>query len=386
MADSNPVATPLHRPRTENPIFNANKLKLGIFGLNGKGTANTTAPEVHRPEWKRVRKAAQLADVMGLEAIVAYSRWKAHEAGKLEHQSGVILDPFTWAAGIAEATQHAGVFATSHAPTIHPVTAAKMCATIDIISEGRFGLNIVAGWNQPELEMFGAPLKEHDKRYDHLAEWLEIIKQLWTSDEEIDFDGEFFKIIKGASRPKPYQRPFPPIMNAGSSGRGRDFALEAADMCFVQVRSEDPEEQRAQVDEYKRVAREKFGREVQVWMMANIFQRDTNAEAEAFLQRVAVEYADNDSIDAWAAQLAINTRSMTPAQQGGLRLRAAAGAGGSILVGDADRVAEQLQGFSDVGIDGVLIGFVDFEAGLPPLRDGFLPRLGDRGRRLPFRP
>ena len=87
--------------------------------------------------------------------------------------------------------------------------------------------------------MFGAPLKEHDLRYDHLAEWLEIMTRPWTEDEEFDFDGEFFKIIKGASRPKPFQRPHPPIMNAGSFGRGRDFALQVADMCFVQISSDE---------------------------------------------------------------------------------------------------------------------------------------------------
>ncbi|GAA1857926.1 hypothetical protein GCM10009836_42600 [Pseudonocardia ailaonensis] len=208
-----------------NPIFGPNRLKMGLFGLNGKGTANTLVPEVHTPTWEKNLRAAQLADAAGLEAIVPYARWKGHQVGRPDHPSGVVLEPFTWAAGIAQATRHAAVFATSHAPTMHPIAAAKMAATVDVISGGRFGLNVVAGWNRPELEMFGAPLKEHDERYAHLAEWLEIITRLWTEDDEFDHEGPFFTVVKAASRPRPVQRPRPAIMSAGSSGAGRDFAL-----------------------------------------------------------------------------------------------------------------------------------------------------------------
>jgi alkanesulfonate monooxygenase SsuD/methylene tetrahydromethanopterin reductase-like flavin-dependent oxidoreductase (luciferase family) len=47
-----------------------------------------------------------------------------------------------------------------------------------MISNGRFAMNVVGGWNAPEMEMFGAPLREHDARYEYLAEWLEIIQRL----------------------------------------------------------------------------------------------------------------------------------------------------------------------------------------------------------------
>ncbi|MGZ0190188.1 MAG: hypothetical protein ACKVH0_19670, partial [Alphaproteobacteria bacterium] len=100
-----------------NPIFSANKLKLAIFGINGKGTANTLVSDVHRPTWSENLIAARLADSAGLEAIVSYSRWKGHELGKLEHPSGIVLDPFTWAAGLAQATSHSAIFATTHAST-----------------------------------------------------------------------------------------------------------------------------------------------------------------------------------------------------------------------------------------------------------------------------
>ncbi|SMF62070.1 Luciferase-like monooxygenase, partial [Xaviernesmea oryzae] len=151
--------------RPNNPLFGANRLKIGIFGTNGKGSAQTLVPEIFKPTWKNVIDTAKIADDAGYEAIVAYARWKGYIQGRPDHPAGIILDPFTYAAGVAQATSHAAIFATSHAPTIHPIAAAKQCATIDIISDGRLVLNVVAGWNKPELEMFGAPLKQHSARY-----------------------------------------------------------------------------------------------------------------------------------------------------------------------------------------------------------------------------
>ena len=68
------------------------------------------------------------------------------------------------------------VFATSHVPTVHPLLAAKQSATIDNISAGRFGLNIVCGWFRPEIEMFGIVQLDHDARYRMADEWLTVMK------------------------------------------------------------------------------------------------------------------------------------------------------------------------------------------------------------------
>ena len=105
------------------------------------------------------------------------------------------------------------MFATSHVPTMHPVMAAKQAGTIDHISGGRFTLNVVTGWYRPEIEMFGAPLLEHDTRYDMATEWIEIIKRLWTSEEEFDFDGKFYNVKGAIMAPKPIQKPHPAIMS-----------------------------------------------------------------------------------------------------------------------------------------------------------------------------
>jgi alkanesulfonate monooxygenase SsuD/methylene tetrahydromethanopterin reductase-like flavin-dependent oxidoreductase (luciferase family) len=371
--------------RASNAIFGTNRLKLGLFGTNGKGAAQTLVPEAYRPSWQASVQTAQMADAAGYEAILAYARWKGYLAGQPGHASGVTLDPFTWCAGIAQATRHLTVIATSHAPTLHPITAAKQSATIDIISGGRFALNVVGGWNRPELEMFGAAMAEHDARYDHLQEWLEIIQRLWREEAEFDHKGRFFEIRRGSSMPKPLQQPGPPIVNAGGSDRGQRFACEFADICFLILRSEDPGDIAAQIGDYKRFALQEYGRKVQVWTYAYCVQRDTGREAEDYLEHFAVRHEDGPSLDAWSAGVGSQTKILkSPEAVKAFRKRFAAGAGGSGLVGTAADIAERLQTLSDAGLDGVLLTWVDFVDGLQRFNRDVLPLLEQRGLRQPF--
>jgi dimethylsulfone monooxygenase len=372
--------------RARNPLFGANRLKLGIFGTNGKGAAQTLVPEAYRPSWQASVQTAQMADALGFEAVLAYARWEGYLGGQPSHASGVVLDPFTWCAGIAQATRHMTVIATSHAPTLHPVTAAKQCATIDIIADGRFALNVVGGWNRPELEMFGASFAEHDARYDHLQEWLEIIRRLWREEAEFDHEGRFFRIVRGSSMPKPLQQPGPPIVNAGGSDRGQRFACEFADVCFLILRSEDPAQIAAQIAEYKEMARRDYGREVQVWTYAYCVQRPTRAEAEDYLEHYAVRNEDGPSLDAWSAGVGSQTKILqSPEAVRAFRKRFAAGAGGSGLVGTAEDIAARLDLLAGAGLDGALLTWVDFVDGLLRFAE-VMPLLEARGLREPFDP
>ena len=119
-----------------------------------------------------------------------------------------------------------------HVPTVHPVRAAKEIATINHISRGRFALNIVAGWNEPEIRMFGVSQREHDQRYAYADEFTTLLKRLWT-ENEFDFSGNFFYRARRLLQPKPLQRPWPLIMSAGNSPAGRDFAARHADLNFA---------------------------------------------------------------------------------------------------------------------------------------------------------
>src|SRR3546814_16733069 len=107
---------------TNNPITHSpNKLKIGIFCTNGRGTAqHTLVPEANQQDWPLSLLAARAVDEAGYEAIVPFARWKGYLKDRPDHVSAYALDPFTWAAGIAQATRRAGIFVPSHAASMHP--------------------------------------------------------------------------------------------------------------------------------------------------------------------------------------------------------------------------------------------------------------------------
>jgi FMNH2-dependent dimethyl sulfone monooxygenase len=254
-----------------NPLFSDRKLRLGTFSTNlSGGCAISSIDGVLEADWTSTLTLAQLADEMQFEALVPVGRWKGF--GGVTNFNGAGFESFSWAAGIGSATRYSGVFATSHVPTIHPVMAAKQATTIDHITRGRFSLNIVTGWYQPEIEMFGEPQMEHDTRYDRAVEWLDVIKRLWTAQEEFDYEGRFYKVAKGWCMPKPIQQPYPVVMNAGGSERGRHYAAKFCDVAFLNLGSSDVDYIHKQIAAYKELARREYGREIQVWSHAYIVQ------------------------------------------------------------------------------------------------------------------
>jgi hypothetical protein len=92
-------------------------------------------------------------------------RWKGY-GGDTDYQ-GATFETVTWACGLLAKTKRLTVFGTVHAPLIPPLIAAKQFVTADHIGEGRFGLNVVCGWNEGEFEMFGATLRDHETRYEY---------------------------------------------------------------------------------------------------------------------------------------------------------------------------------------------------------------------------
>lgn len=369
-------------PRSEqNMLFNSNKLKLGVFGLNGVGISMTKAPEALSGDWATSVRVSALADAAGLEALVPYARWKGYVEDQPMHRSGIALDCYTWAAATAQATRKNAVFATSHVPTIHPIVAAKQSATIDHIANGRFGLNVVAGWNKPELDMFGAPMRGHDDRYAQAAEWLELVRRLWTAEEAFDYEGTYYRAERAVSLPRPVQDPFPPIMNAGGSARGRDFAAKYADLAFIIVDAEDEDSIRRQVNSYRELARQEYDRDIQIWTFAYVVQRETEQRARDYLKYYAEEFGDEQCLEGWMRLQGLHTELMPPESMEALRFRFKAGNGGYELVGTADQIVSKLQTLSAAGIDGVLLSWVDYEDGLQRWQGDVAPRLIQAGLR-----
>jgi dimethylsulfone monooxygenase len=358
-----------------------NKLKMAPFGFNiSRGPSGVTLAEgpPRIANWQEVRAIALAAENAGMEALIPVGRWKGF-GGESQFWDRS-FETFTWAAAIAEATERIQIFTTCHIGLTHPVTAAKMGATIDHVSGGRWGLNVVAGWLGAEFDMFGG-LPPHVDRYRLATEWLEIVRRLWTDDEEFDFDGDFFTMKGAISEPKPVQRPYPMIMNAGQSPSGQSFASKNSDLIFIGL--QDTENLAATIQGIRGSAAE-AGREVNIWGVVHIVCRDTEDEALEYIRYYADERGDYETAKRYAAGLVAGD---TPThdifrRDSGLMRQVMATAGNRGIVGTPDTVAAQLKQFSDAGLDGVGVVWVDFLEGIKQYEEILLPALRDASLRV----
>jgi FMNH2-dependent dimethyl sulfone monooxygenase len=141
--------------RDVNPALGSRKLKLGTFQTNlDSGCVMSDLDGRLEITWPNTVALAQLADAMEFEALVPVARWRGF--GGATDPQGPGFETFTWAAGIAAATRHSGVISTAHVALNHPIVAAKQSTVIDHISNGRYTLNVVNGWNFPEMRCSGS--------------------------------------------------------------------------------------------------------------------------------------------------------------------------------------------------------------------------------------
>lgn len=362
-----------------NPMLSSpNKLKLGVFGVNvSSGCSMTSMPETIKVEWDESVRIAKAAEDAGIEGLVPVARWKGM-GGKVNfnHRN---FDPFTWAAGLAAVTEKIALFSTFHVPTVHPVRAAKEVATIDHISGGRFCLNLVAGWNEKEIALFGAPQRDHDERYDVADDWLKLCKELWSREGEFDYDGPYFTVPGAYSEPKPVQRPGPVLMSAGNSPRGQHFAAKHTDLNFVVAR--DLEGAGNAAKEVKRLAREEYGRDIQVFGQGYIVCRETEKEAKQFVEHYVNEKGDWDGVRNLLDVLIPNSKSALGEDWEAMAGNMIAGYGALPLVGTPEQVVDGLVAFSDAGLDGTTLSWVDYGAGIAQFKEELLPLMVQAGLR-----
>lgn len=359
-------------------LYSGNALKLGLFGANcSSGRAVTTVPERWSGSWPDCLRLARMADDAGIEFMLPVGRWKGY-GGDTDYQ-GETLETVTWAAGLLGATKRLTVFGTVHAPLIHPVIAAKQFVTADHIGEGRFGLNIVCGWNEDEFEMFGVTMREHAARYEYAQEWLDAIKLAWSDTEDFDFNGAFIKLNQARAKPKPFGGGRPIVMNAGASPTGQAFAIRNCDALFSMTPKGKLGEFAAHIRTVKALARED-GREIDVYTVAVVTCRATQREADEYYRHWVIDNADWVAVDRIMAMRGV-TREAFPDDFEERRYHQANGMGGIPVVGDPDTVAAELAAVAATGARGIALSFVNYAAELPLFRDEVMPRLARMGLR-----
>lgn len=363
-------------------MYNVNALQIGLFGANcSSGRSATKVPERWSASWPDCLKLARMADDAGIDFMLPIGRWKGYGGESDFH--GTTLETMTWASGLLAATERITVFGTVHAPLFNPIIAAKEFVTADHIGEGRFGLNIVAGWNEGEFQMFGVTQREHDTRYEYAQEWIDVVKRAWSEPGDFDFEGQFLKLKGVRAKPKPFGGTRPIIMNAGSSGVGQEFALRNCDAFFTATGATRTSVGGAaqKVQEVKDQARA-LGREIDVFTIGQVICRPTQSEAQEYHQHANIECADWDAIERMMALRNI-TRENTAAEDYAVKRKyfAANAVGGYPFVGTPDHVADELAAFSEAGVRGIAVSFVNYLDDLPYFRDEVLPRLELRGLR-----
>jgi FMNH2-dependent dimethyl sulfone monooxygenase len=371
--------------RSLNALYSDNRLKLGVFGANvSNGCAATTAPGHLEMNWPNSRDIVTLADLAGFEAVVPVARWKGF--GGKTNFNGTCFETLAWAAGMGAVTNHASIFCTTHVPTIHPIVAAKQCTTVDHLTGGRFALNVVCGWYSQELRMFGLQTMDHDTRYAYADEWVEIVRKLWTVEEEFDYAGKFFTIEKGFHQPKPLQRPHPPIMNAGSSGIGARFAAKNADMAFIGFYEDGLDSGRAAVTEMRRIAREDYSRQLQIWTSCRVVCRPTEKEAREYAHYYIHEKGDVGAVDTIIAEQGRRDPNMPSELYERIKRRLIAGWGGYPLIGTPAQIVEQLTALAKTGLDGIVLSWVNYRDEMRQWIDEVMPLIEQAGLRKPYRP
>jgi FMN-dependent oxidoreductase (nitrilotriacetate monooxygenase family) len=229
--------------------------------------------------YQRLAEAAEAACLDTIFVADHVAMWDTYKSNTA-YYANARLEPIITLAALAAVTRHIGIIVTASASYSEPYNIARMFATLDHLSKGRFGWNVVTSGMDEEAMNFGRDASiVHAVRYEQAGEYLDIVKALWDSieDDALVFDkasgffadpkrvhrinhlGEHFKVRGPLNVPRPPQG-HPVIVQAGSSNDGRNFAAQHADVNFALVRTiEEGQKYRADFDERL----QRFGRSPQ---------------------------------------------------------------------------------------------------------------------------
>jgi pyrimidine oxygenase len=350
-------------------------MQLGVFipiGNNG-WLISTTSPQ-YKPSFDLNRTIVEKAENFGFD--FALSMIKLHGFGGPSQFWDYNLESFTLMAGLAAVTSRIRLFATCAVLTLPPPIAARMAVTIDSISHGRFGVNIISGWQRREYTQMGLwPGAEHyRRRYDYCAEYVAIMRELWQTGRS-DFKGRFFQMEDCRCLPQPSGDI--PIICAAQSDTGTHFAANHADYNFCASFGFNTPTAIAPSVARLVAANQQSGRHCGALILTMIIADETDAAANAKwehykagtdLEALAYRDAqaeDDPSTDIYAQpnRRRILGTNKLPTNQG-------------VLVGSYASVARMLDELAEVpGVQGVMLTFDDFVIGMEQFGTRILPLL-----------
>jgi len=338
-------------------------------------------------------------------------------------------DPTLVIPAMAQATQHLGFGVTANLTYEHPFLMARRMSTLDHLTKGRIGWNIVAGFVESGARAIGLDrLRAHDERYDMADEYMEIAYKLWEASwdddavlrdahkriyaqpnhvRRIDHEGAFFR-MSGVHMCEPSPQRTPVLYQAGASTRGRAFAARHAECVFLTT-SEAPMV-RAHVADIRRQAEAngRRGDDIAVIVAATIITGKTTREAQEKYEDIRghldvagslsvfsalagvdfskydpddpIEYMKTDANQSFLERVTILTKGRKMRIKDLTAFHPDSPTSGVFLIGSAEEVARQLVDFADeTGIDGFnLIRTVE-PGGLQAVVDLVVPELQTMG-------
>jgi pyrimidine oxygenase len=358
-------------------------MQLGVFipiGNNG-WLISTTSPQ-YKPSFDLNRTIVEKAERFGFD--FALSMIKLHGFGGPSEFWDYNLESFTLMAGLAAVTSRIQLFATCAVLTMPPPIAARMAVTIDSISHGRFGVNLITGWQRREYTQMGIwPGSEHyRRRYDYCAEYVTIMKELWETGQS-DFKGDFFQMDDCRCLPMPSRNI--PIICAAQSDAGTRYAARYVDYNFCG--SGGVNQPSLLIPSVARLvaASQEAGRHCGALILQMIIADETDAAAMAKWEHYkagtdleALAYRDEQaqddpSQDPYAQPNRRRTMAIDklPTNQG-------------VLVGSYATVARLLDEMAEIpGVQGVMMTFDDFVIGMEQFGTRILPLLRCREKVKP---
>ncbi len=337
-------------------------MQIGVFipiGNNG-WLISENAPQ-YWPSFALNKQITVTAERYGLDFVLSMIKLRGF-GGKTEFWDHN-LESITLMAGLAAVTTRIKIFATCATLAIPPAIAARMASTIDSISGGRFGLNLITGWQKPEYSQMGLwPGDDYfGRRYQYVSEYIQIMRALWETGRS-DFKGEFFSMDDCRLSPQP--RVPMKIICAGQSEAGMAFSAQHADYNFCFGKGVNTPVAFAPTVAKLTAAAAKTGREVRAFALFMIIADETDAAARAKWEHYkngtdheAVAWLVGQSEADKSSGADTNVRQMAdPVSAVNINM--------GTLVGSYETVARLLDEVGTVdGCDGVLLTFDDFIKG-----------------------
>jgi len=354
-------------------------MDVGVFlpiGNNG-WLISSTSPQ-YMPTFELNRTVTLAAEKYGFD--FALSMIKLRGFGGPSEYWDHNLESFTLMAGLASITTRIKLFASAAVLTIPPAVLARMAVTIDAIAPGRFGVNIVSGWQKAEYEQMGIwPGEVHfARRYDYCAEYVQVMRDVWASGVS-NHQGDFFKMTDCRVSPRPAQGI--EIIAAGQSNRGMQFASEYADFNFISAGGINDVTQVRPHTERLLAANAAAGRECRAMLLLMIIADETDEAAMAKWDHY-VEGTDIEALNWRDSQAAADVKAEAHSTVGRMIRSDRVPTNLMRLIGSYATVARQLDELATIpGLRGVMVTFDDYLIGMEQFGTRIQPLMASRAGR-----